>query len=267
MPRAHAICCFAALTMLVACKGKEDATRPSEPSAVVDEPETSITTPIMGSLPSEELAPPPKPDAEDLVSHPPPAPCPEPASAAVTTPKRPQKVRTRARMATKASLAHSGPDSLGQPQSKPRTALEAAQAQEASLGRNPWRVEQVNPLLIALYGEAMALQHESPDSAMARIDFALRFCQDAAFYALGAEILLRQGHLYRSQVLAERATLYPTGFSPDAAKTGYKIQAQVLKKVMASAPSNETEERFHRLAAAFHLRYHHPLSEENGIAQ
>lgn len=261
MLRSHTICSLTALALLLGCKSQEDqepalslqgdelATLPAGVvEAAPSQWDTSMQ--LVQGLPSQPATDSPTPRTLDSV------PCIEsPTVKADLTYKtsKPPKPRSK----TKAGLSVTkAPPSLEQ---APQTALAATEAQVDSLDGLPWQADQINPLLLALYEEAQGLKDSMPDSAMTRVNFALRYCDDAAFYALGAEILYRDGNLYRSIVLAERATLFPSGLNPDAAEVGLSIQGRALRKVKEANPSEELSGRFNRLAAAYHLRYQKPL--------
>lgn len=114
---------------------------------------------------------------------------------------------------------------------------------------------ELAPLLSRLYREADSLAGTAPDSALVRINFALRYSDDGAFYALAARIAQAHKDPYQAFVLAERGYLKGSRLAEGAAEENLRLQVQAMRSIRSAAPSEESEAQYYQLANLYHRRF------------
>lgn len=167
------------------------------------------------------------------MEHPPIATPPAPASVAPRAKKKPRRAKTPP--ASSALVKNSAPLPIWD-------------------GR-PILASELAPLLARLYREADSLAGTAPDSALVRVNFALRYCDDGAFYALAARLAQARKDPYEALVLAERGYLKGSRMVDEASEENLRLQVQAMRTIRLAAPSEESEAQYYQLANLYHRRF------------
>jgi hypothetical protein len=231
--------------ILLACKAKEAVivTPPEVVTAIANDPFPNAPDSV-SLAPTDSVLQPPTAPAIAATETKPPEPCPE-------AKERPAKPRKKPVVAV--STKQQRP-----PHEAPKTALAGAIEAEEEWNGRPIRAEELAPLIIALYLEADSLSGNSPDSALARINFALRYCNDGAFYALSAKMACHRKDFYSCFVLSERATTKQSNLSSDTHEVAMRLQIASMQEMRRESPSSELDAQINRISSAYQLRYQHP---------